>query len=72
MMDWSCVRALCDGDVIELLRRWPAEATCRAPWWPLMQRGQAKARLYFPLRDLERPEYNSGGRSHRTAWADSR
>src|SRR5712675_3138288 len=37
-----------------------------------MQRRQTKARLYFPLRDLERSEYNSGGRSHRTAWADSR
>ena len=33
---------------------------------------QTKARLYFPLRDLERSGYNSGGRSHRTAWADSR
>src|SRR5258705_9655180 len=41
-------------------------------WWPLMQGRQAKARLYFPLRDLERSEYNSGGRSHRTAWTDSR
>src|SRR5260370_30239180 len=37
-----------------------------------MQRRQTKARLYFPLRDLARSEYNSGGRSHRTAWADSR
>src|SRR5258708_21651531 len=37
-----------------------------------MQGRQAKARLYFPLRDLERSEYNSGGRSHRTAWTDSR
>src|SRR5229473_6541834 len=37
-----------------------------------MQCRQAKARLYFPLRDLAQPEYNSGGRSHRTAWADSR
>src|SRR5712671_7690573 len=37
-----------------------------------MQRRQTKARLYFPLRDVERSEYNSGGRSHRTAWADSR
>src|SRR5258707_134933 len=33
---------------------------------------QTKARLYFPLRDLERSEYNSGGRSHRTAWEGSR
>ena len=33
---------------------------------------QTKSRLYFPLRDLERSEYNSGGHSHRTAWADSR
>jgi len=41
-------------------------------WWPLAQHGHAKARLYFPLRDLERPEYNSGGCSHRTAWAGSR
>src|SRR6267142_2684664 len=37
-----------------------------------MQGRQTKARLYFPLRDLERSEYNSGGRSHRTAWTDSR
>src|SRR5260370_12031563 len=37
-----------------------------------MQRRQTKARIYFPLRDLARSEYNSGGRSHRTAWADSR
>ena len=36
------------------------------------ERGQAKARLCFPFRDLARSEYNSGGRSHRTAWADSR
>ena len=41
-------------------------------WRPLMQRRQTKARLYFPLRDLEQSEYNSGGRSHRTAWANSR
>src|SRR6266849_2176719 len=68
--DRSYVRALCDADVIELHRRWPAEATCRVPSGPLMQRRQTKARLYFPLRDLERSEYNSGGRSHRTAWAD--
>ena len=40
--------------------------------WPLTQHGQAKARLYFPLHDLARSECNSGGRSHRTAWADSR
>jgi hypothetical protein len=40
--------------------------------WPFMQRRQTKARLYFPLRDPERSEYNSGGHSHRTAWADSR
>jgi hypothetical protein len=25
------VRALCNADVIELRRRWPAEATCRVP-----------------------------------------
>jgi hypothetical protein len=31
-----------------------------------------KARLYFLLRDPGRSEYNSEGRSHRTAWADSR
>src|SRR6266850_2171845 len=37
-----------------------------------MQGRQTKARLYFPLRDLERSEYNSRGRSHRTAWTDSR
>ena len=30
------------------------------------------ARPYFLLRDLERFEYNSEGRSRRTAWADSR
>jgi hypothetical protein len=37
-----------------------------------MQDRQTKARRYFPLRDPERSEYNSGVRSHRTAWADSR
>src|SRR5258708_32714577 len=37
-----------------------------------MQGRQTKARLYFPLRDLERSEYNSGGRTHRTAGTDSR
>src|SRR5258706_10426116 len=37
-----------------------------------MQRRQTKARLYFPLRNLERTELNSGGRSHRTAWEGSR
>src|ERR1700745_2795157 len=29
--DRSYVRALCDADVIELHRRWPAEVTCRVP-----------------------------------------
>ena len=38
----------------------------------LTQHGQARARLYFPLRDLARSECNSGGRSHRTVWANSR
>jgi hypothetical protein len=42
-------------------------------WWPLMQLRQTKARApIFPLRDPERSERNPGGRSHRTAWADSR
>ena len=41
-------------------------------WLPLMQRRHAKESLHFPLRDLAQPEYNSGVRSHRTAWADSR
>jgi hypothetical protein len=39
--DRSYVRALCDTDVIELHRRWPAEALSRA-WRPLMQGGQLR------------------------------
>jgi hypothetical protein len=72
MTDWSYVRALCDADVIEFASPMDGGGDLSRAWWPLMQRRQTKARLYFPLRDLERSEYNSGGRSHRTAWADSR
>jgi hypothetical protein len=38
----------------------------------IVQCRQTKARLCFPLRDLAQPEYNLGGGSHRTAWAESR
>ena len=37
-----------------------------------MQRRHTKARLYFPLRGPERPEYNSGGRSHPTTLGNRR
>jgi len=71
--DRSFVGALCDAECFELHRRWPVEAALSCARWPLMQCRQKLRRAPISLCAIpERSECNSGGRSHRTAWADSR